>query len=124
MPKKRKPSYLLHKPTGQARVCIDGKDHYLGDYDSPESRERYDALIAEWYARQGDVTGLTLTVDDLSLLYMKHAGGYYVKNGKPSCFTKGTQLTTSLQISGAVRAGTAMRNCWRDFATWPLTCRL
>lgn len=28
MPKKRKPSYLCHKPTGQARVRIDGKDHY------------------------------------------------------------------------------------------------
>ena len=27
MPKTRKPSYLLHKLTGQARVRIDGKDH-------------------------------------------------------------------------------------------------
>lgn len=31
MPKKRKPSYLLHKPTGQARARIDGHDHYLGE---------------------------------------------------------------------------------------------
>ena len=28
MPAKRKPSYLLHKPTGQARVRIQGKDIY------------------------------------------------------------------------------------------------
>lgn len=31
MPKTlRKPAYLLHKPTGQARIRIDRKDHYLG----------------------------------------------------------------------------------------------
>ena len=45
MPKKRKPSYLRHKPTGQARVRIDGRDHYLGAYGSPESYERYEDLI-------------------------------------------------------------------------------
>ena len=29
LPKKKLPSYLLHKPTGQARVRIAGKDYYL-----------------------------------------------------------------------------------------------
>ena len=53
MPTKRKPSYLLHKPTGQARVRIDGKDIYLGEYGTPESRDRYDDLMTEWFARQG-----------------------------------------------------------------------
>ena len=46
MAKRRRPAYLLHKATGQARVRIDGKDCYLGVYGSPESRERYDELIA------------------------------------------------------------------------------
>ena len=41
------PSYLLHKPTGQARVRIDGKDHYLGPYGSDESRIAYGKLIAQ-----------------------------------------------------------------------------
>ena len=41
------PSYLLHKPTGQARVRIDGKDHYLGPYGSEESRILYGQLIAK-----------------------------------------------------------------------------
>jgi hypothetical protein len=50
MPSKRKPSYLLHKPTGQARVRIDGKDLYWGPYGSAESRERYDEIITR-YAR-------------------------------------------------------------------------
>jgi hypothetical protein len=53
MPKAiRKPSYLLHKPSGQARVIIDGKTQYLGVYGSLESRERYDDLIAAWLTRQ------------------------------------------------------------------------
>ncbi len=48
MPTKRKPAYLLHQATGQARVRIDRKDHYLGVFGSQESRDRYDDLIAEW----------------------------------------------------------------------------
>jgi integrase len=84
MPRKRKPSYLLHKPTGQARCRIDGQDHYLGAYGSPESRERYDDLIAEWFAKNGDTSRYTLTLDDLSLLFMQHAESYYRKNGEPT----------------------------------------
>ncbi|HQZ63799.1 MAG TPA: hypothetical protein PLY87_01930 [Planctomycetaceae bacterium] len=41
------PSYLLHKPTGQARVRINGRDHYLGPYGSEESRILYGQLIAK-----------------------------------------------------------------------------
>ena len=81
MSKKRKPSYLLHKPTGQARVRINGKDHNLGEYGSRESRDRYDDLIAEWLVANGDTTRHTLRIDDLALLYMQHAQTYYVKNG-------------------------------------------
>ena len=82
MLKKRKPSYLLHSPTGQARVRIDGKDHYLGKYGEPESRQRYDDLVAEWFAKQGDLAGYTLTVEELALLFLKHAASYYVKDGE------------------------------------------
>lgn len=85
MPRKRKPSYWLHKPTAQARVRIEGKDHYLGEYGSPESRERYDDLIAEWFAKQGDISRHNLTIDDLSLLFTEHAAGYYRRaNGTPT----------------------------------------
>jgi integrase len=77
MSKKRRPSYLLHKATRQARVRIDGKDEYLGEYGSPESRERYDDLIAEWFARNGDTSRYKLTIDDLALLFVDHAKSYY-----------------------------------------------
>jgi integrase len=77
MPKKQKPSYKLHKSSGQARVRIDGHSFYLGVYGSPESRDRYDDLIAEWFARNGDASRYSLTVDDLALLFVDHAKSYY-----------------------------------------------
>ncbi len=42
------PAYSHHRSSGQAIVRISGRDHYLGPHDSPESREKYDRLIAEW----------------------------------------------------------------------------
>ncbi|MFM7867759.1 MAG: hypothetical protein ACKPHU_26390 [Planctomycetaceae bacterium] len=46
------PSYLLHQPTGQARVRINGKDYYLGEYGSEESRVRYGEIIAKYASGQ------------------------------------------------------------------------
>jgi hypothetical protein len=43
-------SYRLHKPTNQAVVTFNGKDVYLGQHGTAESRERYDRAIAEWLA--------------------------------------------------------------------------
>jgi hypothetical protein len=45
---RRTPKYRHYKPKDLAVVRIDGKDHYLGKYDSPESREKYHRLVAEW----------------------------------------------------------------------------
>jgi hypothetical protein len=42
------PSYRLHKPTGQAVVRIDGRDHYLGLHGTEASHEAYRRTIAEW----------------------------------------------------------------------------
>ena len=83
MPKKRVPKYALHRPTGQARVRIDGKDHYLGTYGSPESRQRYELLIAQRYARVSS-EDCGLTIDLLCLRFLAHADAYYVKNGRPT----------------------------------------
>jgi len=40
--------YHLHQASGQAVVYFDRKEHYLGAYDSPESRAEYDRLLALW----------------------------------------------------------------------------
>ena len=69
-------------------VEIDGRRHYLGVYDTPESRERYHRLIAEWEA-SGRATQSTPKFKDLSVAevasqFIKWAGVYYVKHDHPT----------------------------------------
>ena len=40
------PAYRLHKARGTAVVTLRGKNYYLGPYGSPESRARYNRLVA------------------------------------------------------------------------------
>ena len=42
------PKYRHYKPKDLGVVRIDGRDYYLGRYNSPESREKYNRVIAEW----------------------------------------------------------------------------
>jgi hypothetical protein len=55
----RAPKYWHYKPKGLAVVRIDGRDHYLGKYDSPESREKYHRLVAEWLNGSGQPDSLS-----------------------------------------------------------------
>src|SRR4051794_16116920 len=75
------PSLCLHKATGQAVVRIDGKDHYLGKYGSPESQAEYDRLIAEWLGNGRRLPPPTaadgLSIAELILSYWRWAEGYY-----------------------------------------------
>lgn len=86
------PKYRHYKPKDLGMVVIDGHAHYLGKYDSPESRERYHRLVAELHAgRPGKPLAETaqdtetgLTVNELILAYVKFADGYYLKDGRPT----------------------------------------
>jgi hypothetical protein len=49
MPRKN-PSYRFHKARNRAVVTINGRDHYLGVFDSPESWEKYYHLVADHLA--------------------------------------------------------------------------
>jgi integrase len=91
MPKlvRRHPSYRLHKPSGQAVVTLDGKDHYLGPHGAEASRVEYDRLIAEWLAhgrrlptRSGHRDALS--VAELILAYWRFAEGHYTRDGRPT----------------------------------------
>ncbi|MDZ4683819.1 MAG: hypothetical protein SH850_01940 [Planctomycetaceae bacterium] len=97
-PKSLIPSYLLHKPTGQARARIDGRDFYLGPFGSDDSRRKFGELVAQHcsgrivdpLARPGTTTVPT-TIDDpgpsmaeLWLAYLDFAERHYVKNGRPT----------------------------------------
>jgi integrase len=70
----KQPSYRLHRASGRAVTTIDGKDHYLGAYESAASRSAYDRLMAEWYARgrQGpSAAGETCTIAQLAAGYLE-----------------------------------------------------
>ena len=47
------PSYRLHKSTGQAVVCINGKDLYLGKHGTEESQRRYKQALSDHWSPPG-----------------------------------------------------------------------
>jgi integrase len=76
----RLPSYRKHS-SGQARVTINGKDHLLGPYGSPASKEAYGRLIAEFSASGrshcfGEAPS-ALKMEDVLLAFIRHARDYY-----------------------------------------------
>ncbi|TWT69343.1 tyrosine-type recombinase/integrase [Crateriforma conspicua] len=87
-PKATMPSYRLHRSTKRAVVTIDGKDFYLGKYNSPESKAEYARLMAEYAvtgkAPRTDDESDAITVTELLASYWRHARTYYVKNGRPT----------------------------------------
>ena len=85
------PAYRLHKPSGQARVIIDGKHVYLGVYGSPESREKYARLLAQMSSKQENAVASChgqsnpdLSVSEMLLAYWQFAQAYYSKDGEPT----------------------------------------
>lgn len=90
---RRRPSYRLHKASGNAIVTIAGKMHYLGPYGSEESRARYDELIGEHKANSSDPTTTTsTTVSQLCLAYLRYCKAFYAVDGNPTaevCAVKG-----------------------------------
>ena len=89
------PKYRHYKPKDLAVVRIDGRDHYLGKFDSPESHERYRRLIAEWLAAGTRVrpaetggpiaTATTTTISQLILAFWRHAEKHYRRpDGEPT----------------------------------------
>ncbi|QDT17623.1 tyrosine-type recombinase/integrase [Alienimonas californiensis] len=101
MPRTRVPKLTLHKPTGQARVYLNGRQFYLGKYGTPAADEKYRRLVAE-YLRSGEIpaevrpapatiAGVAAvgdppgrTVEEVILPYWKWAQGHYVKDGQPT----------------------------------------
>jgi hypothetical protein len=89
------PKYRHYKPKDLAVVRIDGHDHYLGKFGSPESWERYHRLLAERAATRGasppppasqtapESSGPT--VSGLILAFWNHAQEHYRRpDGTPS----------------------------------------
>jgi integrase len=87
---KAAPKYRHYKPKNLGVVRIDGRDHYLGKFGSPESYEKYHRLLAERFAhgtlasavgRETEPQAEPLTITQLCARYYRHCETYYTKNG-------------------------------------------
>lgn len=88
---RRLPRYCHHKSTGRAVVYLGGKAVYLGPHDSPESKARYKAVVADWLAVRAipdDAPNAVNAINAVSrvapptlaeviLRYKRHAEAYY-----------------------------------------------
>jgi len=75
----RVPKFRIHKATLQAYVELSGKRFYLGYHESPEAKQRYHAMVAEWLAngRQLRPPAEQATVKEMIARYWLHAEQYY-----------------------------------------------
>lgn len=87
--KLRVPGYCIHTAKCQAYVRLNGEMIYLGSPDSPESKAKYDRLIAEWmqagrtYIKPAERT--SVSVNEVLLAYRRHAERFYVgPDGTPT----------------------------------------
>ena len=86
-PSKSLPKYAKHKASGKAVVRLNGTDIYLGPHGTKTSKLEYDRVIGEWLANGRMLPSKrneheSITVAQLSALYLRFAMSYYVKNGK------------------------------------------
>lgn len=77
-------------------VTLNGKDHYLGRWNTKASRAEYDRLTGEWLAGgrhllPGDKEA-GLTIAELVLRYWKFARTYYRKDGRPTGAISGIRV--------------------------------
>src|SRR5690349_4886099 len=90
MPRVRIPKYRHFKPRNLGLVVINGKQIYLGEYDSPDSWAEYRRLIQEHLANPvppppAEDASAGCTISELiAAFWQQHVVTYYVKNGRPT----------------------------------------
>lgn len=93
MARRRIPSYRRYKPKNLGLVVIEGKQHYLGKYGTPESLAEYNRLVQEWLTRGSTPSApqreaacpTTPLVNEIIVAFLNHAEGHYVRpDGTPS----------------------------------------
>ena len=96
MPKltRKTPQMRHYKPRNLARVRINGKDIYLGQWDSKEAQAEYERVLAEYFANGRNLPSPQpeppdLTVTELILRYRVYANGEYGQGpGTPATHMK------------------------------------
>jgi hypothetical protein len=107
------PTYRHHKGSGQAFGQVQGRRHYLGKWDLPQSKEHYSRFVAEMTVSLMPAAVLPLTtpvseitVVELAAASLDFADEYYRKNGKPTTHLPQLKAAIRLvhQLYGAVLA--------------------
>jgi integrase len=89
------PKLCHHKASNKAVVRLNGRDHYLGLYGTPEAKAAYDRLIAEWLATgrrspenaaaASNGKPAAISINEVLLAYWRYAEQYYrTPAGEPS----------------------------------------
>lgn len=82
------PSYRLHKPSGQARVILDGEHIYLGRFGTPESKAKYVQVISERSVGgptgpdESNVSAAQLTIVEVLAKYRDYSQIHYRRGDK------------------------------------------
>lgn len=78
---KKVPKYQKVSGRNKARVLINGKQISLkGDYNSPESKQHYRELIAEYLLKSDEPERIQVSIAAIAVAYLKHATEYYGDN--------------------------------------------
>ena len=88
------PRIVLHKASGLARCRVQGKDHYLGRYGSPEAAAAYARLLDDLAAGQLPRAGKAgpLTVAQLVASWQARVlPSYHPKGGEPYAIRRAVQ---------------------------------
>lgn len=95
---KKHPKFRVHKATQQAYVELSGRRFYLGHYESPEAKQKYHVMLAEWLAagRQLRVDPEQITVKELIARYWLYAEQYY-RNADGSLSTEVENIRLALR---------------------------
>jgi hypothetical protein len=87
-PESQVPAYRRRKHSGKAVVTIRRVDHYLGEFDSPESHAKYKRLIVDYLANDGRLeprANAPLTVSEMIRRYLAYVDEPYVdEDGRPT----------------------------------------
>lgn len=91
MARRRSPPKFSRHSSGQARVRIDGRVHYLGPYGSREALERYSRLIDDW-RQSADCPPASLSIAQLTLLYFRRCRKHYRKADQETSEVSNVQI--------------------------------
>jgi len=103
------PKLTRHTASGKAVVRLNGRDHYVGIFGTPEAETAYNRLIAEWLAKDRRPLHLANT-DTHAVTHLCRALGRVARlSGRRAPRTL-TRATVEVTVSSAEEASLAIAN--------------